>query len=115
MQAWLLNCIPDFMPVVWHACYNSKEYIYSQESVDEIFQDADRRMRVKEQVMEIDVDTLLPDVIVEGDKAVLKMTYWNDWTGLVQLTVDVTRDGSSVCFSEPKREVLVKYDCGIRF
>ncbi len=115
MQAWLLNCIPDFMPVVWHACYNSKEYIYSQESVNEIFQDADRRMSVKEQVMEIDVDTLLPDVIVEGDKAVLKMAYWNDWAGLVQLTVDVARDGSSVCFSEPKREVLVKYDCGIRF
>ncbi len=115
MQAWLLNCIPDFMPMTWHACYNSKEYIYSKESVDKIFQDSDRRMKAKEQVLEIDIDELLPDVVVQGDNATLRMSYWSDWGGLVLLTVDVKRDGSSVCFSEPKREILVEYHCGIRF
>ena len=115
IQAWLLTCIPDFMPMNWHACYNSKEYIYSKETLSEIFKDSDRRMSVKEQVLEIDADSLLPEVVVRGDKATLKIAFWNDWNGLVQLTVDVTKDGSSVCFSEPNREVIVKYHCGIRF
>lgn len=115
MQAWLLNCIPDFMPMTWHACYGSKHYIYNKESLDKLFQDGERRMRVEEQFSEIDIDRLLPDVVVQGDKATLTMSYWSDWAGLVLLTVDVVREGSSVRFSEPNREVLVKYHCGIIF
>ena len=123
MQAWLLNCIPDFMPLFWHAGYGAKDYIFSKEALSKIFQHSDnkispfsdKRMSVREQVLKIDVDSLLPDVILKGDSATLKIAYWNDWNGLVLLTVDVIKDGSSVRFSEPKREILVKYNCGIRY
>lgn len=112
MQAWLLNSIPDFMPKTWHACYGARNYIYNKESVKNI---SYRRMSVQEQLLELDIDSLLPNVVVEEDKAVLKMVYWSDWAGLVQMIVDVAKDGSSVCFSEPNREVLIEYHCGIRF
>lgn len=101
--------------MTWHACYGSKHYIYNKESLDKLFQDGERRMRVEEQFSEIDIDRLLPDVVVQGDKATLTMSYWSDWAGLALLTVDVVREGSSVRFSEPNREVLVKYHCGIIF
>lgn len=61
------------------------------------------------------LENLLPSVSINGDETVVRYAYWNDWQGLVQATVSVKRDGSSVRFGEKEPNVLVPYRCGIMF
>ena len=65
--------------------------------------------------MDIDLESLLPKVTIEGDSATLEYAYWNDWSGLVKVTMDVEKHGDKVTFGKPKGEVLVAYESGLRF
>ena len=123
MQAWLLDSITDFMPRGWHMNYNTVYYVFDTERIEKLFPvyDAEtcgsfgRRSNVRDEVLALDLETLLPSVKITGDKAILEFAYWNDWRGMVKSTVVVEKDGNSVKFSRPKNEVLIKYDCGIKF
>ena len=74
-----------------------------------------RRSKVRDEVLALNLETLLPSVKITGDKAILEYAYWNDWRGMVKSTVEVVKDGDSVKFSKPENKVLVAYDCGIMF
>ena len=123
MQAWLLDNITDFMPRGWHMNYSTVYYVFDTERIEKMFPvyDAEtcgsfgRRSKVRDEVLALDLETLLPSVKITGDKAILEYAYWNDWRGMVKSTVEVEKDGNSVKFSRSKNEVLIKYDCGIKF
>lgn len=117
MQAWLLRKLKDFMPLDWHACYNMKTYVFETSRIENMFS-SERTgdyMKVRRQVMDIDLETLLPKVTIEGDSATLEYAYWNDWCGLVKVSMDVEKQGDKVVFGKPKGEVLVAYESGLRF
>lgn len=126
MQAWLLDNLTEYMPKGWHANYGTKYFIFDEGRVDELFQDADEkgklcafmasdRRTVRNQVMALDRESLLPSVIIDGDAAVLEYAYWNDWSGMNKVSVPVKRVGNSVEFGKPYKEVVVRYRCGIMF
>ena len=123
MQAWLLDNITDFMPRGWHMNYNTVYYVFDTERIEKMFPVYDeetcgsfgRRSKVRDEVLALNLETLLPSVKITGDKAILEYAYWNDWRGMVKSTVEVVKDGDSVKFSKPENKVLVAYDCGIMF
>ena len=61
------------------------------------------------------VERLDPAVNVNGNEALLTVTYWNAWSGLVKMSVKAHKKGSGIAFEEPVKEVLVPYKTGIRF
>lgn len=63
----------------------------------------------------IDREDILPSVEISGDKAVASYCYWNNWSGFCQASVPVERRGKSVSIGQSNEEVLVAYDCGIRY
>ena len=63
----------------------------------------------------IDREDILPSVVISGDKAVASYCYWNNWSGFCQASVPVERRGKSVSIGQSNEEVLVAYDCGIRY
>ena len=60
-------------------------------------------------------DIIMPSVEIDGDKAVASFCYWNDWSGFCRKIIPVERKDQSVIIGETEKEVLVKYDCGIRY
>ena len=127
MQAWLLNNLTDFMPKGWHANYSVKYFVFDIERIEELFPEVTPepdglsnslkhdRMDVRDKLMVLDLESLLPKVTITGDNAVLEYAFWNDWTGMVKASVKVERKDNSVVFGHPETEVLVKYKCGIKF
>lgn len=117
MQAWLLRNIVDFMPRGWHSLYGSKMFVFETSRIEDMFspENTSDRMKVSEQVLAFDLEALLPNIYVSGNHATLEYAYWNDWRGLVKVTMNVEKNGNTVRFEEPKDEVLVAYKSGIRF
>lgn len=117
MQAWLLRSLTDFMPLGWHSCYGSKVFVFETGRIEHLFspENTNDRMKVSEQVLAFDLERLLPNVIISDNHATIEYAYWNDWTGLVKMKVDVEKNGDGVQFGEPQEEVLVAYKSPIRF
>ena len=123
IQAWLLYHLEDFMPKGWHMNYCRVDYVFNIRRIENMFPPYNPeerssfggRSKVRDEVFALDLESLLPTVKVLGDTAVLKYAYWNDWRGMVKSTVTVEKDGNSVKFSRPENQILVKYDCGIKF
>ena len=58
--------------------------------------------------------SLLPSVTLISDKeAILNVTGWNDWNGLLNVTFRVIRTAKGVRFHNKKIKRLVPYNCGI--
>lgn len=127
MQAWLLDNISDFLPKGWHANYSVKYFIFNAERIDELFPEkvdsddglddclASYRLRVRRSVLALDRERILPSISIDGDKAVLSYTYWNDWKGLVKVKTHAIRVGEGIKFLKPEEEVIIRYECGICF
>ena len=53
---------------------------------------------------------------IDGDEALLTLTYWNAWRGLVKECIKARRNGTCIVFDEKvERTVLVPYESGLRF
>ena len=117
MQAWLLNSISDYMAKGWHANYGRIKYIYNINDINSIFPPSPSSdlIEARNKIMQLDSKTLLPDIIIDGDNAFLKICFWNGWSGLVQRNQNVTKVGNSIQFGEFDNNTLVNYDCGIIF
>ena len=63
----------------------------------------------------IDREDILPSVEISGDKAIASYYFWNDWSGLCQASVPVERRGQSVSIGQSNEDVLIAYDCGVRY
>ena len=74
-----------------------------------------QRLKVRPEALKFDREALLPTIRLHGDFATLKLTYWNDWNGLVQEQTEVVRFGDSVVFKVPTTQVLLPYACSLRF
>lgn len=128
MQAWLLNNISDFMPKFWHANYGVRYYIFLPETLQKLFilpfgtkensltaHLTKGRREVEDEVKKFNSCSLLPSIDIDGDHATLRISYWNDWSGLNMISVAIKKSGDTVIFEEPHIENLVKYRCGVTF
>lgn len=142
-QAVLLNEIRTLFPKGWHANYLRKTYVFSREDMQQIVNDKSRYDYTDEEIEKLnaywklldmnsnfdqhkksnydrlvsylDREDILPSVEISGDKAVASYYYWNDWSGFCRRCVPVERYGHSVSIGKPNNEVLIAYNCGIRY
>lgn len=127
LQAWLLNNLTDFMPKGWHSNYSVRYYIFAPEELDNLFSEnienansfsgnlKCHRLKVRDKVLSLDIDSLLPSVTKNCVKATIEYTYWNDWEGLVKVREKVYKYGDSVIFAAQEYDTLVEYSCRIMF
>ena len=143
-QAVLLNETISLFPKGWHGNYLNKTYVFSKEDMQLIASSCKQLIEhyinkerlvaylksmgysdplkydftesdYEKLVTYLDREDIMPSVEIDGNKAVASFYYWNDWSGFCRKIIPVERKGKSVIFGETEHEVLVKYDCGIRF
>ncbi len=142
-QAVLLDETMALFPKVWHANYLRKTYVFSQADMQQIYDEnykyvlpSDDYLKLlakykstmeRDYKTRIDIfkhnklasylnrDDIWPTVEIDGDKAIATYHYWNDWGGFCRRIIPVEKHGKSVKIGEFEREVLVEYDCGLRY
>ena len=143
-QAVLLNETKALLPKGWHGNYLNKTYIFSKEDIQLIsdgckglVQEYSNRERLiaylksfgysdplkydltesdfEKLLSHLDRDDILPSVEINADKAVVCFSYWSKWGGLCRKIIPVEMAERSIIIGDTEHEVLVKYDCGIRY
>ena len=125
-ELFLLSELPYHLPKFWHGGYESILYFLHTGDLDKVLktvyreQFEDTRLGFlhkngfsKLQKLNQDASLLPKVTLVSDNEAVINFTGWNDWNGLLDVTVRVTRTPRSIRFHEKKIKRLVPYNCGI--
>ena len=95
-ELFLLMKLPLHLPKFWHAGYDSVVYFLHTGDLGKV------------------LESVYPKVTLISDKeAILNVTGWNDWNGLLNATFSVIRTAKGVRFHNKKIKRLVPYNCGI--
>ena len=117
-QAWLLHNLSEFLPHIWHSCYGCKTFAFTDDSINwnriEKIPDEDFLVD-KEELLQKEKSSFFPLITILDDTATIDYHYWNEWKGLVKARQVAKRVGESIEFGEPEINVLVKYNCGVKF
>lgn len=107
-QACILEYMATpLMPLVWHAGYIARKFILSFVDLKDLPVDCSEFCND---------ESILPGVRqIEGAKYKVSHTYWNPWNGLVRFSTIVEIKDGRPLFSDEDDDVLIPYDCGIRF
>ena len=143
-QAVLLNEVIAMFPKGWHANYLNKTYVFSKADMQQIIDDKKSRYEYTDDEIEklnaywrfldmtphfdqnkksnydklvfyLDREDILPSVEINGDEAVASYYYWSEWSGFCRRMIPVERRGQSVSIGQSNYEVLIAYNCGIRY
>ncbi len=117
-NAFLLRCAPTLLPQKWHACYNSRDYIFVAEDIEKLIKRERKSLGEKDLCQlynYLDNGELYPRVEISGDSATVYFSYWSDWAGLKRGEIKATKDGNTISFDEELTYPIIKYDCGIIF
>lgn len=114
-QAYLLYKMVYILPLFWHALYEQRTYLYSNEDVIRIepIIKKDHREGIQRIVKNFDTT---PDIVKIQDKYYVSCCYWNDFNGLIREIVEVSiSTRNKALFKDINQQVLYHYHCGIRF
>ena len=143
-QGVLLNETIALFPKGWHGNYLEKTYVFSKADMQQIIDDKKSRYDYTDEEIEklnaywkfldmntnfnqhkksnydrlvsyLDREDILPSVEINGDNAIASYCYWSEWGGFCRASVPVERRGQSASIGKTKNEVLIAYDCGIRY
>lgn len=125
-ELFLLSELPYHLPKFWHGGYESILYFLHTGDLDKVLESVYREQfedtrlgflhkNGYSKLQKLNQDaSLLPKVTLVSDKeAIINFTGWNDWNGLLDVTVRVTRTPRSIRFHEKEIKRLVPYNCGI--
>ena len=125
-ELFLLSELPYHLPKFWHGGYESILYFLHTGDLDKVLktvyreQFEDTRLGFlhkngysKLQKLNQDASLLPKVTLISDNEAVINFTGWNDWNGLLDVTVRVTRTPRSIRFHEKEIKRLVPYNCGI--
>ena len=113
-QAYLYTVAITMLPVYWHGGYIVRKYIFKHDDLNDV--PALLVDCIDDQVLFGIKEKVSPEIKMQGNEAIVKCCYWNEWRGLVRDTVKILFDGNSIVGFEPLNlEVLYEYDCGICF
>jgi hypothetical protein len=113
-QVFLLHSAWHLLPMFWHGGYDIRTYIYSANDCHNMkFMREEHSYPIKKRLMAID---LSPEVVKKDNKYYVSVCYWSDWGGLKRELLEITIIENKVSdIFEVDTEVLMPYDCGIRF
>lgn len=125
MQAFLLDNVMDFVnnidiyrcPINFYL-FNTELFLkkFSVEDVDNKHLSGIlnfRRHEERHKLRSVDLETLKPKITIDGNKALLQYTFWNDWKGLVKVTTKVVKHRKTIKFINPQQKLLAEYNCNI--
>ena len=125
-ELFLLMELPLHLPKFWHAGYDSVIYFLRTGDLDKVLESVYPEQNFETRIgflykngfsklQKLNQDaSLLPKVTLISDKeAILNVTSWNDWNGLLNATFSVIRTAKGVRFHNKKIKRLVPYNCGI--
>lgn len=115
VQARFIDELSTFLPKGWHANYNYKTFIFTEDDLDALIDKKNIDDNTHNRLCEVDLKQIVPKVLIGRDAALLTYSYWSPWRGLVKIAVSVEKEGESVVFGETDRTYLVNYNCGLRF
>ena len=123
----LLKATKLYLPHRWHGCYNRGLLVYDDTSLMaacdlRVFMDGVKAYTRTGNSSPIDYQGFLGDNRIppkvdalSENKAIVKYCYWNNWEGLVRITLEAIRSGRSIELSDIDRKVMLEYHIGIRF
>lgn len=125
-SAWELFVLREsfsFMPLFWHGGYARCTYIFELADLAKLVSKPIRHWNGKERIditadvaAYLDDESLLPSVtMLSVNEALVRYTYWNDWSGLRCVEVKITKENGTTIFTDINRKTLVEYHCGIMF
>ena len=125
-ELFLLTELPFNLPKFWHGGYESILYFLHTGDLDKVLQTVyreqfeDTRLGFlhkngfsKLQKLNQDASLLPKVTLISDNEAVINFTGWNDWNGLLDVTVRVIRNTRGIKFTKEKIKRIVPYNCGI--
>ena len=123
-SAWELFLLHEsfrFMPLHWHAGYARRTFIFERTDLKKLaskqrwYLNREEQTRVDSGIAAyLDDESVLPKVtMLSENEALVRYTYWNDWSGLVRAEMKITQENGTTTFSDVDRTTLVEYHCGI--
>ena len=114
-QTYLLMTTIHVMPYYWHGGYNERLFIFSSADLKKIpsYKELD--------FSHIDETQVHPEVKFTRWRhkkfmGMISNTYWTEWGGLIRETVIINMYEDKITGYEPAfKEILLSYECGIRF
>jgi hypothetical protein len=113
------------MPLHWHAGYARCTYIFERADLVKLVstkrmswnQEERKRVDVTDNIAAyMDDESLLPSVtLLSENEALVRYSYWNDWSGLVSAEMKIIKESGTTTFCNVSRRTLVEYHCGFLF
>lgn len=108
-KAYLLYCLPFYLPKIGHANYNIRRYIYTNDEL--------RNIDSFDETLDLYIYgfDVTPIVYFDSKRFFVSAYFWNDWQGLVHEIIMIVFTNGIAKFEEIEQQVIYSYDCGIRF
>ncbi len=114
--AWcvfLLCKAKHVLPLFGHANYNRRHYIFDSESCSTMRLLNKKDSAAIQQICEAKFTS--PEVVKADGRYYVSCCYWSDFQGLVKETIEISIIKGRAQFKDLKSEIIITYDCGIRF
>ena len=115
-QVYLLHNLWHYLPLFWHANYEKRTYVYSNEHLEiasRYFPDFAEELLKDFDPKKYDICPVIRKV---GDIWYVGAHYWSDFGGLIYEELKIKLEGGVHIYSRSaSRKTLYHYDCGICF
>ncbi len=115
-QAYLLHTLWYYLPMYWHAGYNSRVMILTNDDllgIANYFKHKSPKDYLSFDVKQFEV---APQVSKQSDGYIVSCCIWNAWRGLFKETVKITITDNKVSeIKNVSKKMLIKYNCRIVF
>ena len=112
-QAYLLSIGKTLLPFSGHLNYTKRKLVFAHEQLKDISLSLQKGSVPELENLDAEVS---PSVQIKDKQAIVSCRYWNKWGGLIRESAKITFFYGKVYLLEDfEEQVLIKYDCGIRY
>ena len=112
-QAYLLSIGKTLLPFSGHLNYTKRKLVFAHEQLKDISLSLQKGSVPELENLDAEVS---PSVQIKDKQAIVSCFYWNKWGGLIRESAKITFFYGKVYLLEDfEEQVLIKYDCGIRY
>ena len=112
-QAYLLSIGKTLLPFSGHLNYTKRKLVFAHEQLKDISLSLQKGSVPELENLDAEVS---PSVQIKDKQAIVSCCYWNKWGGLIRESAKITFFYGKVYLLEDfEEQVLIKYDCGIRY
>ncbi len=112
-NAYILYNLWHVLPMFWHALYERRFFLFFQEFTG--FVDCLNKKDTESVRTALKQNFISPDVVYANEAFYVSCSYFSNFGGLIQETIEIKLDNGKASFQEIERKPLFEYDCGIRF